>query len=160
MLKFNDVKEVVVPDNEIIVSGKSFGFLTDDQARKIIDMVLKFQKQNDQKQSDQQVSTPAQKTYNPAPEQKNTQPIVGKKLWQETFLTVSEENGDCRLYITCFVKGEKGEKIRYAIKSEAKKYGARWTGDIKKSIIHWTFPSKQDAEKFIEARKNYNKKEA
>ena len=80
--------------------------------------------------------------------------IEGKKLWQEDFATVSLVGKEYRLYITCPVKGEKGDKIRYAIKTGAKKdYGAKFGGDYKAGKIYWVFPDASTAKKYIADRK-------
>lgn len=100
---------------------------------------------------------PASKlTY--AEDEKSFKPTVieGKMLWQEDFCTVSYADKQYRLYITCPLKGEKGEKVRYAIKAGAKKdYNAKFGGDFKAGKIFWVFPDKATAMKYIESRKEY-----
>lgn len=83
--------------------------------------------------------------------------MVGKKVWTEDFCTVTynKANNRYRLYITCPVKGEKGKKIRYAIKASAKDLGAKFAGNYDTKDIYWEFPTKAAAEKYIKARKTY-----
>jgi hypothetical protein len=85
--------------------------------------------------------------------------MVGDKKWQEDFCTVTyvKANNRYRLYITCPVKGDKGKKIRYAIKASAKELGAKFAGDFDKKDIYWEFPTKKSAEEYIKGRKAYAK---
>lgn len=81
--------------------------------------------------------------------------IVGEKVWQEDFLTVVNDGGAYRVYIHCPIGGKKGKGIRYAIKASASELGAKFSGDYDKGIFHWTFPSKDAAEKFVQSRKDW-----
>lgn len=88
--------------------------------------------------------------------------IEGEKMYNGDFCVVTKVDKQYRLYITCPVGGDKGEKIRYAIKANAKKeYGATWAGEYGTGNIFWAFPTKKNAEAFIKERKEYDaKKEA
>lgn len=80
--------------------------------------------------------------------------IEGKKLWEEDFCTVTQVDKQYRLYITCPVKGDKGDKIRYAIKKNAKdNYGCKWAGEYGTGNIFWAFPDKKTATQFVNDRK-------
>lgn len=81
--------------------------------------------------------------------------IVGEKVWQEDFLTVVNDGGAFRVYIHCPIGGKKGKAVRYAIKSSASELGAKFSGDYDKGIFHWTFPSKEAADKFVQSRKDW-----
>lgn len=81
--------------------------------------------------------------------------IVGEKIWQEDFLTVVNDGGAYRVYIHCPIGGKKGKGIRYAIKASATELGAKFSGDYDKGIFHWTFPSKEAADKFVQSRKDW-----
>lgn len=92
------------------------------------------------------------------PEEKSSNPVkmVGEKVWQEDFLTVVNDGGAYRVYIHCPIGGKKGKGIRYAIKMSAtEKFGATFTGDHDKKVYHWTFPSAEKAQAFIQTRKDY-----
>ena len=103
-------------------------------------------------------------------EQKEHKGIVveGKKLWEEDFCTITcalnaEGKKEYRLYITCPVKGEKGEKIRYAIKKSAKECGAIFNPEknaYKSGRIWWIFKTRKEAEAYVATRKEYAKKSA
>ena len=85
---------------------------------------------------------------------KDTLEIEGKVVWQEDFCTVTNIEKKYRLYITCPVKGDKGEKIRYAIKKNAKEnYGVKWAGEYGTGKIYWEFPDAKTAKQFISDRK-------
>lgn len=92
-----------------------------------------------------------------APKQK----IVGKVGYQDDFTTVTDNNGEYRLYIHCPIKGDKGDRIRYAIKNNAKKdFGATFGGNFDSGDIYWVFPNKTKANAFVKARKDYAKANA
>ena len=86
----------------------------------------------------------------------------GKKLYQDDFTTVLNptDTKEYRLYINCPIAGEKGKKVRYAIKASAKDLGAKFGGNPDTKDFFWVFPTKKAAEEFIKARKSYNKKSA
>lgn len=89
------------------------------------------------------------------------QKIVGKVGYQDDFTTVTDNNGEYRLYIHCPIKGDKGDKIRYAIKNNAKKdFGATFGGNFDSGDIYWVFPNKTKANAFVKARKDYAKANA
>lgn len=94
------------------------------------------------------------------PEKPEPKPIQGKKIWQENFVDVVDEGGVYRVYMSCPIAGDKGKFIRSRIKEEFKSFGAKWTGDIEKNIIHWTFPDKKSADNYIAARKKAAKERA
>lgn len=137
-----------VADNEIRINGTVIGMLTDEQATKLIDIVKGFMSTGSTP-----VSTPAPATgFHPAPEKKSYQPIpeTAKKIWQDNVVTVVNDDKNYRIYISSF-----SSKARYQAKEEAKSFGAKWTGDRNKGIIHWTFPTKKAADDFIKARKEW-----
>lgn len=79
---------------------------------------------------------------------------LGKKVWDDDVCTIIfTKDGDYRLYITTPIK-----KVRVAVKMSAKEYNAKWTGNYDKGEIHWTFPSRKEAEEFAKARKEYDSK--
>lgn len=101
------------------------------------------------------------------PEKKENAPMVGKKVWQEDFLTVTEVEGVYRVYLTVPAlirkKGENDEKkareraqfIKDKLKEEAKALGAKWAGDYDKRDFFWEFETKTGAQKYIKSRKAY-----
>lgn len=99
-------------------------------------------------------------------------PMVGKKMWQEDFVTVTNAGSkDYRVYLEVpallYKKGEKltpkqarerAEYIKDTLKKEAKSFGAVWAGNYDKHDFFWKFDKKSDAEKFIASRKEYAEK--
>lgn len=94
------------------------------------------------------------------PEKPTKRVIEGKKIWQENFIDVVDDNGSYRVYMNCPIGGSKGKFIRDKIKAEFKSFGAKWSGDIDKNIIHWTFDNKGQADNYIAARKKAAKERA
>lgn len=142
----------VVADNEVSINGVVIGRLSDDDATKLIAIIKGMSGVADQ------ASTPAPKQTRPIrtlhlPEERKSYqgvPSTAKKLWQDDVVTVGDDDGKIRVWITTFSKA-----ARYQAKMEAKKYGATWTGNVDKGIIHWTFPTKKAATEFIKARKDW-----
>ena len=106
--------------------------------------------------------TPSLSIPDEKPEPKSNPLPEGKKLYQDDFTTVlnPKDTKEYRLYINCPIAGEKGKKVRYAIKASAKDLGAKFGGNPDTKDFFWVFPTKKAAEEFIKARKNYNKKSA
>lgn len=94
------------------------------------------------------------------PEKPSKRVIEGKKIWQENFIDVVDDNGSYRVYMNCPIPGDKGKYIREKIKAEFKSFGAKWSGNIDKNIVHWTFSSKEEANNYIAARKKAAKERA
>lgn len=93
-------------------------------------------------------------TLEEEPSKKDNLIIEGKELWTEDFCKVTQVDKEYRLYITCPVKGDKGDKIRYAIKKNAKdNYGVKWAGEYGTGRIYWAFPTQKSAKQFIADRK-------
>lgn len=146
--------------NEIAINGVVIAHLNDADAQRILDIVRAYA-------SGTTVSTPVSKPVAKAPQRELHMPEeattsvekpVGKPVWQEDFLTVTcTDDKQYRLYVTCPVGGEKGKKIRYAIKASAKEHGAKFAGNYDTKEIFWAFPTKKSADEFIKARKAYNK---
>lgn len=145
-LNFNSIASKVQM-YDIVIDGHKWTF-DEPTTQKVIDILNGFASGSSVKPS----------TTLHIEEPKGSRPIIGKKIWQEDFLTVVDDGGAFRVYITCPVKGEKGEKIRYALKASAKAYGAEWTGDLSKNIVHWTFADKSQAEHFIQSRRDWAEK--
>ena len=89
-------------------------------------------------------------------------PMTGKKIWQEDFITVTDNNGEYRVYLT-IPKGsnpgaqKKLNDVRDFLKDQIKRdFKAVWAGNFDTHDIYWTFPSKSACEKYIKARKAYN----
>lgn len=141
-----------VADNVVKINDVVIGRLTDDDATKLIAIIKGMSGVADQ------ASTPAPQQTRPIrtlhlPEEKKSYqgvPSTAKKLWQDDVVTVGDDDGKIRVWITTFSKA-----ARYQAKMEAKKYGATWTGNVDKGIIHWTFPTKKAATEFIKARKDW-----
>lgn len=147
-------------DNVIVINGVEIARLTDTDAQRVLDVIRGLQ-------SNAGVPTPATPTatlhIEDAPAKK-VETIPGKPMWQEDFCTVTTVDVDgkkqYRLYITCPVGGEKGKKIRTAIKLSAKDMGAKFAGNYDAGEIFWAFPSKAKADEYVKSRKAYAKKQA
>lgn len=158
MFTINKVNAVA--DNTIMINGTQF-MVTDSIAEQIYKLCI-----------GQTVQNPVQNT--PAPtkqdkplhlpaEKKEKKPLPeGKKLWQENFVTVLQVAADnsIRVYMDCPIGGDKGKFVREKIKSEFKSFGAKWSGDLEKNEVHWTFGSEDEAKKYIAARKKATKERA
>ena len=157
MLNFANVKvNEVVRDNEISFCGISYK-LSDDEILKVKSIIEGMLNGTDTK-----VSTPKQKAeYHPVEDKPAKQDFVlydGQPVWQEDFITVTLVKGvGYRVYLHCPVKGDKGQKIRYALKKSFKECGAEFSGDYSKKEFHWTFKSREDAQVFINRRKEWAK---
>lgn len=156
MIQFNETKSMVA-DNTVLLNGQLEYKLTDAEITKVND-ILKgiISSRNNNKVE----SVKKELVFEEEKSSKGVS-IVGKKVWQEDFCTVTEVGDEYRLYITCPVKGEKGEKIRYAIKASAKKdFGAKFGGDFNNGEIYWIFPNGDSAKKYILSRMAYAQKVA
>lgn len=143
----NSIKEL--KDNTIVINGVEIGKVTDTVAQQIISLVNGANSVS----SELHIEEPKKAT----PKQK----IVGKVGYQDDFTTVTDNDGEYRLYIHCPIKGDKGDKIRYAIKANAKKdFGATFGGNFDSGDIYWVFPNKTKANAFVKARKDYAKANA
>ena len=151
-------------DNVIVINGVEIARLTDTDAQRVLDVIRGLQ-------SNAHVSTPVSAPVKPTAKlhieetpTKKAETIPGKPMWQEDFCTVAEVDVDgkkqYRLYITCPVGGEKGKKIRTAIKLSAKDMGAKFAGNYDAGEIFWAFPSKAKASEYVKSRKEYAKKQA
>lgn len=143
----NSIKEL--KDNTIVINGVVIGKVTDTTAQQIISLVNGANPiSNELHIEEPKKATPKQK-------------IVGKIGYEDDFTTVTDNNGEYRLYIHCPIKGDKGDKIRYAIKTNAKKdFGAKFDGNFDSGDIYWVFPNKTKANAFVKARKDYAKANA
>ena len=154
MLNFNQTTPITA-DNKVSFCGIEY-MITDDEATKlksILDGMVSAR--------GQQASAPVKNRKPliiPDETTRKEQEIVGKKIYQEDFLTISEVDGKYRLYITCPLGGEKGKKIRYAIKATAKEAGAKFAGNYDAGEIFWEFSTKKAAQEYVKARKEYAKK--
>lgn len=162
MMNFANTNVTVSADNEISFCGISY-MLTDDevvQVKGIIEGMI----------STRSTGKSASKSlvFEEDTTKSKSTPIEGKKLWQEDFCTITcalnaDGKKEYRLYITCPVKGEKGEKIRYAIKKSAKECGAIFNpeeGAYNAGRIWWVFKTRKEAETYVATRKEYAKKSA
>ena len=151
MLKFNENQ--VIADNTVVINGVKKYNLTDNQTKQLI---LILDKMINTAAVENTVSAPeVQKpvVLHEVPEKSEPAPIPGKKMYQADFITVTEVDGKVRVYLHCPVKGEKGEKVRYALKKGFKDAGAKWSGDFKAGEFHWTFQTKKQAQDYIKAEK-------
>lgn len=156
MVQFNEIKSTVA-DNTVVLNGQIEYKLTDAEITKLNDIIkgiVSSRNNNKVESSEKQLVFEDEKPSKGVS-------IVGKKVWQEDFCTVTLVDGAYRLYITCPVKGEKGEKIRYAIKASAKKdFGAKFGGNFNNGEIYWIFPNEDSAKKYINSRMEYAQKVA
>ena len=142
----------LIADNKVVFCGLEYN-LTDSEATKLRDILDGMVSNRGSVKSASTLVFPEDEVKHPAVQ------IVGDIMWQEDFCTVTKADKQYRLYITCPVKGEKGEKIRYAIKAGAKQtYGAVFAGNYAEHEIFWAFPTKKSADAFIASRKEYAKK--
>ena len=140
MLKFEEVKSVV-KDNEVVINGHSIGKVTDDEAKYIISLIQGKVTHN------KPVATSTLHFEEPI----NYVPMAGEKIWQDDHYTVTDNNGEYRLYIQAHNK----DQMKY-LKDKAKDgFGVKWSGDYKAHDIFWSFPNKTTANKFIKAQKEY-----
>lgn len=151
----NSIKEL--KDNALVVENesgrKAIGLFTDSDMQDIINYAMAKLNGANSVSSELHIEEPKKAT----PKQK----IVGKVGYQDDFTTVTDNNGEYRLYIHCPIKGDKGDKIRYAIKNNAKKdFGATFGGNFDSGDIYWVFPNKTKANAFVKARKDYAKANA
>ena len=144
-INLNQEHAHVIADNKVSFCGLEY-LLTDAEARKLDGIIRGII-------SARSGDTPKPLVYDEDTATTDAVAIVGKVLWQEDFCTVTNADKQYRLYITCPVKGEKGKKIRYAIKASAKECGAKWAGNYDAHEIFWAFPSKAKADEYIKARK-------
>lgn len=137
-----------VADNSIVINGVEVAKLNDLNTQKLLDIIKGMTQSNAVVQYEEE-----HKTTVSIEEQLKSE---GKKIqWTEDFLTVADNT----LYLHCMVKGDKGDKIRYAIKRSAKDFGATWSGDYDAKKFTWTFKDAKSAQAFIKARKEYAKKQ-
>lgn len=155
MINLANTNVTVSADNKVVFCGLEYN-LTDNEAMKLKSVI------------EGMISTRNTKESAPVSEEESTfkpTKIEGKPLWQEDFCTITcalnaEGKKEYRLYITCPVKGEKGEKIRYAIKKSAKDMGAKFAGNYSEGKIYWAFKTRKEAEAYVNSRKEYSKKSA
>ena len=150
MLNLSNLTNTVA-DNEIKINDVIIGKLTDDDASKLIAIIKGMMSGANQTSAPAPQTRPVRTLHLPE-EKKSYQgvPSTTKKLWQDDVVTVGEDDGKIRVWITTFSK-----KARYQAKEEAKSFGAVWSGDLNKGIVHWTFAKNADAQKFIKARKDW-----
>jgi hypothetical protein len=165
MLNLN-LASAPVLDNIIAINGVEIARLDDTNAQKILDIVRGMV-------NAPVASTPVTAPVKPTvlapdkqlhlPDEKPTASttVPGKPMWQEDFVTVTSVDVDgkkqYRLYINCPIGGEKGKKMRYALKASAKELGAKFAGDYDAKDLFWAFPNKAKADEYIKARKAYAK---
>lgn len=155
-LNFNSSKTVTEEMHIVTIEGHSWE-LNDTDAQKIVDILNGMTKVST-------VSSTGLVYEEDTPKSTPTK-IEGKPLWQEDFCTITcalnaDNKKEYRLYITCPVKGEKGKKIRYAIKKSAQAMGARYDSehcDFNAGKIYWVFKTRKEAEAYANSRKEYAK---
>lgn len=149
MRDYTKTNNTSVTDNKVIIGGLTY-MLTDDECDKVksvLDGIISTRNST---------STPTTSTT-AAPKKAYAKP-EGNTVYTDDFTTVTEVEGVYRLYISVPLKGDKGDKVRYAIKANAKKeYGATYAGNFDEGVNFWQFPNKTKAAAFIKARKEYNK---
>lgn len=155
MLDFTQNNSVVTYDNTVVIGGLKYQ-LSDAETLKVKSIL------DGMVSSRNTVSSPVSTTLHieePTTKKATFKDPVGNKVYQDDFTTVTEVDGTYRLYMSVPMKGEKGDKVRYAIKASAKNdFDAKWGGDYDNNDIYWVFPNKTKAQSFIKARKDYNKK--
>lgn len=148
MLNLSNSKKEL-KDNTITINGVVIGKVTDTTANQILSLVNGANPISDTLHIEEPKSAPKKQT------------VVGKVGFEDDFTTVTDNNGEYRLYIHCPIKGDKGDKVRYAIKANAKKdFGATFGGNYDKGDIYWVFPNKTKANAFVKARRDYAKANA
>ena len=154
MLRFAELNNVIA-DNEVVINGAKKFNLTDAQCRELIVYLNKLTavKTNTVSAPEPKVEDSKVTEYHPVEDKPEKAPIPGKKMYQGDFITVTEVDSKVRVYLHCPVKGEKGDKVRYALKKGFKDAGAKWSGDYKAGEFHWTFPTKKAAQDYIKAEK-------
>lgn len=158
-------------DNSIIINGTEVR-LTDEETLKIIDIVNGIV--NSRNSISTPISTPTcgvrlveedSESSALVPKDSKYAPILGDVKYEDDCVTCTQyeytDNGKTvkqyRLYITCKIGGEKGKKIRYAIKANAKQnFGVKFGGNADENDFFWTFPTAKSANEFVKARKAYN----
>lgn len=151
MLDMNKYTTKAVADNVVVVNGVKYTDLTDEKTEKIMAIIF----------DDVPKKVVSTELHIAEPKAVKKQTIVGKVGYEDDFTTVTDNNGEYRLYIHCPVRGDKGDKIRYAIKANAKKdFGATFGGNFDSGDIYWVFPNKTKANGFVKARKDYAKANA
>ena len=165
MVQVNEMMNGVVVDNVVVINGVELPKLTDEETVKVmkyIDTLVKGRGVEVPSKVSTPVVTPEVKKSPelniPEEEPKKVEEIPGTPVWKEDFLTITKVDKSYRAYITCFVKDEKGKKIRYAIKASLKDAGAKFGGNFDKKDIFWVFDTKKAADKYIETRKAYAEK--
>lgn len=165
MVRVNEMMSSVVVDNVVVINGVELPKLTDEETVKVmkyIDTLVKGRGVEVPSQVSTPVVTPEVKKSPelniPEEEPKKVEEIPGTPVWKEDFLTITKVDKSYRAYITCFVKDEKGKKIRYAIKASLKDAGAKFGGNFDTKDIFWVFDTKKAADKYIETRKAYAEK--
>lgn len=153
MLRFESA--AIERDNEVVINGTKKYMLTDDECRKVLVLLETLTGNKPPKVSTP--STPQLKNdttvLHEVEDKKSDKPIPGTKMFQGDFITVTEVDGKVRVYLHCPVKGDKGDKIRYALKKGFKDAGAKWSGNYKAGEFHWTFATKKQAQEYIKAEK-------
>lgn len=159
MLNLNNNQ--IEADNRIVINGVEIGKLNDTDAQKVIDIIRGMMSSTAPSPKPVVATT---KTLHIEDDVTPKKPFVvpGKQIYSETFVTVTNIDKEYRVYIHCPLGGEKGKKVRYAIKASAKEYGAKCNpiyGDTKDlADLYWIFPSKKQADLFVKARKEYTSK--
>lgn len=157
MLVINRKSQELV-DNSIVINGVEVGKLTDTDTQKLLDIISgmrELYKPSSKASQPTKVST----TLHMEPEKSEDKSIEGKKVFEDAFTTITKmENGKYRWYLHCHIGGDRGSKIRYALKSNVKDFGAVWSGNHKTKTYHWTFPNEDAAYKYIDSRVEYCQK--
>lgn len=153
MLQFKKQINEVIADNRVVLCDLEY-MLTDDEVIRVKSIIEGMISQRGDNEIAKKASQPEKvNTLHEVPEKSEPAPIPGKKMYQADFITVTEVDGKVRVYLHCPVKGEKGEKVRYALKKGFKDAGAKWSGDYKAGEFHWTFQTKKQAQDYIKAEK-------
>ena len=155
MVQFNQISNSVVRDNIVSLNNQLTYKLTDDEVSKIKSIL------DAMTSGTVQTTKPVSTTLNVEPDKWEKAPIVGTKMYQSDFITVTEveDNGNkqYRVYLDCPIQGEKGDKVRYALKKQVKDFEGKFAGNFKLRQIYWAFPNKTKANAYIKARKEADK---
>ena len=160
MINFNSLNTNVA-DNLVVINNQLRYNLTDEQVQQVVSILNGLTSGTPLK-----ASKPSTKLS--LPEEKwEKAPMKGSKMFQSDFVTVTEvdtekegkKKKEYRVYLDCPIAGEKGEKIRHALKRQIKQdFGGGFGGNYNLHDIYWTLPSQAKAKAYIEARKAYDAK--
>lgn len=139
MLNFNENNQMVA-DNEVVINGKSFGFLTDTDCEKLIGIIKGMQSG----QSGKQLSSTTVVVKSTQKADSKDFPDLGKP---------AETVGFCTLYngglVRYWENGFVPDKVKYGIKMSLKDAGAVWD----KANGAFKFTTKKAANEWLKAQK-------